>query len=192
MFDIKKFEERFEQAIVQLEGAEKITKETLRELSRSVLEALHAGDKPDIRFVNRLLSVLTPVNKKVSILYFQHFSGFYFNEKSQEFGKKDKTKDENGAMRYDRCKALSEAFIADPLNNIWVWADRNVKHEVKPTNYRGKIVSDIQKAMKADPKNNPEPLNEEDVIQAVFEAGITPQAIMRILAEMAKEEEGVE
>jgi len=185
MFDKKMFEKRYEEAIATLAGAEKITKEVLRELSRSVLEVLHCDDAPDIRYVNRLLDVLTPMNKRTAVLYFQHFGGFYFNEKEGVFGKKDKSKNEQGTPRYEACKAASIAFLEDPLNNIWSWAEQHVKLEAKKIDFKGKIISDIQKAMKADPKNNPEPLEEDDVIKAVFEAGITVGAIMRIMKELA-------
>lgn len=187
MFDKKAFELRYEEAIATLAGAEKITKEVLRELSRSVLEVLHCDDAPDIRFVNRLLEVLTPMNKRTAIIYFQHFGGFYFNEKEGCFGKKDKSKNAQGIARYEACKAASLAFLEDPLNNIWSWAEQHVKVEAKKVDFKGKIIGDIQKAMKADPKNNPEPLDEEDVINAVFEAGISAETIMRILKAMVEE-----
>ncbi len=65
-FDKAVFNAAFEAAIIVLAGAEKITKETLKDLSRTVLVAHHATE--DIGYINRLVDVLTPVNKKVATM----------------------------------------------------------------------------------------------------------------------------
>ena len=78
MFDKVVFEAGFVRAIRHLGKAEKITKELLRSLSRTVLEAHHATE--DVSFLNRTIEVLTPINRQVVVKYFQHYSGFHYDE----------------------------------------------------------------------------------------------------------------
>ena len=88
MFNKDKFNAYFDGKLGELAGAEKITKAVLLDLSRQVLAAHH--ETQDVGYINRLLVVLTPMNRKVANLYFSEFSGFNFSAKSEEFGKKDK------------------------------------------------------------------------------------------------------
>ena len=52
-------------------AAEKITRVELGLLSREIL--VYVPESQDIEFVNRLLGVLTPMNRRTAILYFGHF-----------------------------------------------------------------------------------------------------------------------
>lgn len=57
MFDRKVFEGKFHAGLGRLAGAEKTVREVLNELSRSILQAVHATE--NIGYVNQLLGVLT-------------------------------------------------------------------------------------------------------------------------------------
>ena len=57
--------------IDEIAAAEKITRKKLSILSRDIL--LYVMESHDIDSVNRLLGVLTPMNKRAAILYFGHF-----------------------------------------------------------------------------------------------------------------------
>ena len=53
---------RIDVAIKKVAKSEKVTKELLSGLSRDCLEYIGLNHSPDIATVNRLLSVLTPMN----------------------------------------------------------------------------------------------------------------------------------
>jgi hypothetical protein len=122
-FNTALFEAGFNTAIEALGAAEKITKETLKVWANKVIEATHATGQT--AYMNKLIAVLTPVNKKVSILFLGHFTGYRYDEKEMSFLNKDKKK-------YAQALIDWEKFSADPLNNIWVWADRHIEVAHKP------------------------------------------------------------
>lgn len=172
MFDRAVFEVSFDKSIKSLAKAEKATKELVRSLSREVLEAHHATG--DVRFINEFVAVLTPMNKKVAILYFKEFSGH--NELDGVFGKKNK-------KAYDEAKAKSDTFLEDPLNNMWSWGDKEIKVEKKKIDYKSKIIKDIQSAMDAEKNENP--LDEGEVMEAVLAAGISAGTILKLMEKIA-------
>lgn len=171
MFNKQLFDLAFQQALELLDGAERITKETLKDLSRTVLEAHH--NTQDIGYVNRLVSVLTPMNKRTAILYFKAFTGFSFDQDTGLFGKKAK-------KNYDKALADSNEFLAEPHNNIWSWAERNVELEVKKLDL-SKITVFIKGALK---KAENEGLKQSDVLKAVFDAGVEVDSIIALMGEM--------
>lgn len=170
MFDKLTYDKSFVVAIKSLTASEKTTKAILLDLSRSTLEALHSSE--DIGYVNRLLDVLTPMNKATAVLYFKEFTGFHFDADSTQFGKKDK-------KTYTECADKTAKFLDDPLNNIWSWATRNVEVQKKEfsldavTTY---ITATLKKADKAGFKQG-------DVLAAIFKAGFTPESIMALVGE---------
>lgn len=172
MFDRAQFEVSFDKSIKSLAKAEKATKELVRSLSRDVLEAHHATG--DVKFINEFVSVLTPMNKKVAVLYFKEFSGH--NELDGVFGKKNK-------KEYDAAKDKAIAFLEDPLNNMWSWGEKEIKVEKKAIDYKAKIIKDIRSAM--DAEKNDVPLDESDVLAAVLEAGISAATIVRLMEKLA-------
>lgn len=172
MFDRAVFEVSFDKSIKSLAKAEKATKELVRSLSREVLEAHH--ETGDVRFINEFVSVLTPMNKKVAILYFKEFSGH--NELDGLFGKKNK-------KGYDEALKKSKEFLEDPMNNMWSWAERNVKVEKKAIDYKAKIIKDIQSSM--DAEKNANPLDEGEVMEAVLAAGISAATILKLMEKIA-------
>lgn len=123
MFDKKVFEGKFKAGIAKLGKAEKSVREELNVLSRSVLEAVHATE--NIGYVNQILAVLTPMNRKAAVVFFKHFAGFHYDEGTKTFTKKSK-------KRYDQAHQDAIAFLEDPLNNMFSWAERHIEVEQKP------------------------------------------------------------
>ena len=78
MFDKKVFDKEFNKRLGQLGKAESSVRAELNVLSRTVLEAVHATEQ--IGYVNQLMAVLTPVNRKAAIVFFKHFAGFHYDE----------------------------------------------------------------------------------------------------------------
>lgn len=165
------FEAAFNESLEAIRNSEQITKRELRALSRTVLEATHATG--DILFVNNLVAVLTPVNKKVANLYFKEFTGFTFDEATMRFTKKSK-------KRYEQAALSSVEFLADPLNNIWSWAERNVEVEKKDFDLE-QVTKAFQTFVKKAMKEN---LTQKDVLKAVLKAGVEADTIIELMGEM--------
>jgi hypothetical protein len=123
MFDKKAFDKEFNTRIAQLGKAEKGVREQVNSLSRSILTAIHATE--NIGYVNQFLGALTPVNRKAAVVFFKHFAGFHYDDANKLFFKKSK-------KRYEQAHQDSIAFLADPLNNMFSWADRHIEVEQKP------------------------------------------------------------
>jgi hypothetical protein len=123
MFDKKAFDKEFNARIGALGKAEKNVREQVNVLSRSVLTAVHATE--NIGYVNQMLAVLTPVNRKAAVVFFKYFAGFHYDEPTKLFTKKSK-------KRFDQAAIDTEAFLADPLNNMFSWAERHIEVEQKP------------------------------------------------------------
>lgn len=171
-FNLQNFFNSFELNIRALKESERVTKSTLGFLSRDVLEALHSEGKTqgDVQYINRLLDVLTPVNRKVAVLFFQAFSGHLFNEKTQLFGKKDK-------LLYAEKQTIAMAHLLDSEWNIWVWAADNVKVEGKPLTLE-KITQTVKQMMKKAEDNG---LKHADVIKAILAGGIEADDMLAIM-----------
>ena len=159
------FEAAFTTSIVALATSEKVTRVELATLSRTVLEAWHAVGNVD--YANKLLTVLTPVNRKVAVVFFKHFSGFSYDDALGMFTKKSK-------KRYESAAKECVTWLEDPLNNIWTWAGRNIEIEQKKfdadaiTKY---MTSALKKAAGAG-------MSQADVMRAIFKAGIQPAALI--------------
>ncbi len=163
--------------ITLLAENERITKGLLSELSREVLELVLIDEGKDTgkgtedsRTINELINVLTPVNKRAAIVFFKHFAPFISatNEQGEwtGFGKKDKKNWD------DKVKQVKE-FLADPHNNLWTWADRNIEVEAKPYNV-AKVTKEIEKALKK--------ANKADVIRAIMAGGLELADILEVMA----------
>jgi hypothetical protein len=123
MFDKKAFDKDFNSRIAQLGKAEKGVREQVNVLSRSILTAIHVTE--NIGYVNQFLGALTPVNRKAAVVFFKHFAGFHYDDATKLFSKKSK-------KRYEQAHQDSVTFLADPLNNMFSWADRHIEVEQKP------------------------------------------------------------
>lgn len=173
------------QAIVTLHESERVTKETLRALSRDVLFQLM--EDGDIRYTNKITEVLTPVNRKAWMLFMQEFSGFQFNEETSTFGKKDKTTVRIEAEEFQRWQikqAAAQEALVDPAWSIWIWADQNLKIEASEFTLE-KITKGMQSFMKKADKNG---FKQADVIKAVIAAGLDMDTLMAVMDELTIEE----
>jgi len=174
MFDRNAFTSSFEATLATLAGAEKITKETLRDLSRNLLHITQ--ESQDIGYINRTLEVLTPMNRKTAVLFFTEFSGFLYGEENNRFFKKDK-------KRYDDIVAKAQEFLADPHNNIWTWAERNVELQSKPWDL-GKVTKFAEQALK---KAEKEGMTQVQVLEAFFAGGVTMDAVMALMDKLSSQ-----
>jgi len=174
MFDKNTFERAFNASLEKIANSEKVTKIELRDISRSVLQAWHATG--NVIYVNRLLKVLTPINKKTAIVFFKHFGGFSFDDVMGEFTHKSK-------KRYDKAHAESVKFLENPNNNIWSWAERHIEVSHKPFD-----IASVEKYMTKAIKNAAGVgLSQVDLLKAVFKAGIDPQCIIEVMDSMGYE-----
>src|SRR5690606_16918806 len=121
----------------------------------------------------------TPVNRKVAGLFFVTFLPFAMNQDVGLFGNKMK-----GDKKLARFKEQAEQFLANEDNNIWTWAEQNVKVEKKPVDYLAKITKDIAKALNDEEAE----LSQADIIKAVLAGGVQVDAIAAILGGMAEQE----
>ena len=170
------FSVHFAAVLATLTSAERITRETLAQLSRSLLEQLHVksdelgGTYGDIQFINQLLGALTPVNRKVTVLYFKHFAGFHYDEDVKEFTKKS-------AKRGVQAQEQAIKALEDPHFNIWTWADRHIEVEHKPFDVSA-VTKMVEKALK---KTNGDQMT---VLRAVFAGGVSPDTIIAMMDEL--------
>lgn len=164
--------------IEAIASAEKVTKAELGAISRDILTYIHVEGSNDIACVNRLLQVLTPMNKRTAVLFFQHFLPFTFDTSEQAFGKKIKGAKVTTAKHDD-----SLAFLSTD-QTIWDWAALNVKLEKKPVDYGKKIASDVRKALEDDENG----ITPAEVLKAVLAGGITEADLLGMLEALTDDE----
>jgi hypothetical protein len=172
------FESEFNFSLARLTNAEKITKVELLALSRSTLVALHQLEEThgDIGYINRLVAVLSPVNRRVAIEYYKEFSGFRYDDKKGVFTSKDK-------KHYAEVKEQALTFLEDPLNNIWVWSDRNIDIE-KPEFDYAMLTKGAKKLLD---KADKEGFKQVEVLRAFMDNGVTLESLLELLEEMGHE-----
>jgi hypothetical protein len=174
------FIEAFRVTLGALRGAEDVTKRELKALSRSLLSALHGKDDAlltgDIQFINETLVVLSPMNRKMCELFFQHFAGFHFAAELRIFSKKD-------AKGYADKQAAALAALEDPNFNVFSWAEREVVVERKPLDVE-KVSAFIKNALKKAQKDN---IPRKDVLRAVFAGGFSAVEVVQLIDLMAQE-----
>jgi hypothetical protein len=171
MFNREVFLSQFAVSIEALAQSEDVTKRELRTLSRTCLEYVY--ETGDIGVVNRLMLVLTPVNRKVAQQYFDEFAGFVWDDTNKRFKGKS-------AKRWDQCVAKGKEFLADPMNNIWSWAERNIEVARKDFDI-AQVTDAFKKFVKKAEKNN---LTQRDVLKAVLSAGVELDTILDLMGEM--------
>ena len=177
--------------IEAIANAEKITKSELGHVSRELL--LYVPESNDIDVVNKLLLVLTPMNKSTAILFFKHFLPWTAEETgegdfSRFSGKMKKEK------QVDRKLAAIKEFLSVEENNIWTWAGQNVNVEYKPKDFASQVTKAVQTALKGEKKENGEtpPLPVQDIIAAVLRAGIPVEAMLTLAQERIEEMEAAQ
>lgn len=174
LFNKANFERNFSEALERIGKAESVTKNELKTVSRTMLEAWHITG--NVHYINRLLKVVTPVNKKALIVFSKHFGGFSYDEVLGEFTHKSK-------KRYEAAHKLALEFLADPHNNLWTWAERHIEVQQKPFS-----VENVEKFIKsAMNKGAGVGLSQVDILKAVFKAGIEPSCIMQVMDELGFE-----
>ena len=159
--------------IETIAAAERVTKKELGLLSREIFE--YTLEQWDAQVINRLLGVLTPVNKRTAVLYFKAFTPFKYVEETQVFGSVNKANDNK-----ERCAALMQAFPGSD-GTIWTWAALNINMETKEKDYAGLVTKSIKQALKSD-------TDRAAIIEAIFVGGVTSADIMSVLATMAQPE----
>lgn len=172
-------------SINEIAAAEKITRTVLAGLSRDML--IYIQDSQDIEAVNRLLGVLTPMNRKVAILYFAHFLPWE-QEKGpdgtfQRFGKKTKK------LKLEAKKALEcSEWLETESNNIWTWGDANV--EIKQKDLAALLGRAIKKALNGDEKSDTPPMSMSDVVKTFIAQGVSVEDLFNGMDEAEMVEEG--
>jgi len=174
MFNADEFKGGFDKTIKALAKAESLTKDTLRDLSRSLLFATQQTE--DIGYINKTIGVLTPMNRKTAIMFFKEFSGLNFDDDAGSFSKKNKKK-------YEEIAALATAQLDDPHFNMWTWAEKNLTIEPKAFEL-AKVTQFAKSALK---KAKDAGLSETDVLKAFFGGGFTAESIVAIMEQMAEQ-----
>jgi hypothetical protein len=162
--------------INRLAKAETITKAALGELSRSVLQ-YHSDQGHDVGVVNRLISVLSPVNARAAKLFFQAMLPYSFDSETGTFGKLVKKE----AIRDGRYYAMAE-FLKDEKNTIWTWQEGNIDMAKKPVNYVANVTKAIEVAIKHE-------VDKAALIKAVMDGGVTADDLINILSQMEVEQQ---
>lgn len=177
-FDAVSFFNSFNITINALAESERITKDALRSLSRECLMLVHyeSNKQGDIGPVNQVLKVLTPVNKKAWVLFMQEFVGFIYSEKDEAFIRKDKK------LYDEKCKAACD-LLDDPHQNIWTWAERNIKMEKKAFKLET-LGKDVKKALEAEDEEGNLLYSKTDILRTVLEGGITTDDLIAMIKAM--------
>ena len=175
MFDKNKFDQSYKVNVEKLAASEKISKDLLRSMSREVLEAHHVTG--DVAYINGLIEVLSPMNKKMAVLFYKEFSGHLCNEEGI-FGKKDKKK-------YDAAHKASFDALEDPHFNVFSWAERNVEIEKKPFTI-GKMQQQMGSLIK---KAEQSKISHAEIIRSLLANGIEIGEFMKVVEHMAEEQQ---
>lgn len=133
IMDKKALESGLDQAVATLSQSEKLSKDTMKVWCNHVVDMVHAYGQ--VAYLNKIIGVLSPMNKKVAIEFFKHFAGYHYNKDTREFDGKSK-------KRYIQAVTDWKVFKEDPLKNIWTWAEQNIVVERAPFK-----VEDVTKRM---------------------------------------------
>lgn len=140
----------------------------------------YVSENGDIDAVNRLIAVLTPVNRAKVTEFFAHHLPYNFIKDERRFGGKNKNKD-----IVAKKAALCDDFLADGENTVWTWfAEQQVPAGAKPKEYEKKIEALVKKAL--EDKNERIPVGA--VIRAVIKGGASLSEIMAAILPAVDEE----
>ena len=179
-FDKKVFDKEFNRRIGQLGKAEASVRAELNVLSRGVLEAVHATEQ--IGYVNQLLAVLTPVNRKAAVVFFKHFAGFHYDEATRMFTKKSK-------KRYEQAHKNAMEFLQDPNNNMFSWAERHIEVEQKPFDQASFLKAQHKAFIRAVQQAKDNGVDQKELFTAMFKPqegkpGLDVNALVAVLEAM--------
>ena len=182
MFDKKVFDKEFNSRLGKLGKAESNVRAELNVLSRGVLEAVHATEQ--IGYVNQLLAVLTPVNRKAAVVFFKHFAGFHYDEATRMFTKKSK-------KRYDQAHKDAMTFLQDPNNNMFSWAERHIEVEQKPFDAQSFLTTQHKAFVRAIQQARDNGVGQKELFEAMFKPeegkpGLDVAALVAVLEQMGE------
>lgn len=166
--------------------AERITKSELSLLSREMLAFVI--DTKDVRPFNELLGKgedgkynLTALNRKMCSFFLREFTPFSDNGANIDKGEQ-LTFVKLKAKAWDKYVAKIEDFLSVETNDVWTWAQENIKLEQKPVNYMAKLEKDVEKALN-DEVNG---ISKADVLIAVMKGGISVDDLMLVVEQMSQ------
>lgn len=148
-------------------AAEKITRVELGAMSRELL--MYVPQTRDIDIVNRLLNVLTPVNRRTAIIFFKHFLPWDVENDADgvfsKFGKMHK-----GDKKVARKIKLIAEFLAIEDNTLWTWSEANIDLEQKVVNMQAELSDVIKKSLKGFENKNrkADPLSKQQVVDTLL------------------------
>lgn len=167
--------------IEALAKAETVTKVELAAASRELLH--YVPDTNDIGMVNRLLAVLTRNNYRVAALFFAAFLPWKFDDEAGMFAGKVK-----GEQKIANKLAAAKAFLAKEENNIWTWAEREVKIEARTKNYQAQIANLVTRAL----NDEKQAISAAAVVAGVILGGVKMEDLMAAIDTAAKVKEAEE
>ena len=153
-----------------------------------MLEAVHATEQ--IGYVNQLLAVLTPVNRKAAVVFFKHFAGFHYDEVTRMFTKKSK-------KRYEQAHKNAMEFLQDPNNNMFSWAERHIEVEQKPFDQASFLKAQHKAFIRAVQQARDNGIDQKELFTAMFKPeegkpGLDVNALVAVLEAMDVVEVNVE
>ncbi len=153
-------------------NGERTFKAEMSAISREMIG--YIAENGDIDAVNRLLAVLTPVNKEKTRSFFSHHLPYNWDAKTLRFGSKSKNPEVVAKK-----KKIADNFLADEKADIWSWVAEQASHkpEAKAKEYEKKIEALVKKAIEDKDENIPV----SAVIRAVIKAGASLAEIMEAL-----------
>ena len=170
--------------IETLAASERVTKGVLAELSREMVQFLSVENNNDIAIVNRLLSVLTPANKRAASGFFNEYLPFNMDSNG-DFGKKIK-----GDKKVAIIRTKAVQFISNEASNIWTWlAEQDAPKPAKEKDYAADIAKLVKKALTC--KKEEDQITAGQVMASVLAGGIELAdliALMNSQAEVAPAE----
>lgn len=158
-----------------LAKSEKITRKVLAEVANELL--LYVPGSNDIDAVNRLVAVLTPVNKQAAILFFKSMLQWSFVDGVF-------TTIQKGERTVSAKNERRLAFIKSE-ETFWSWVDDNTTIEAKPKDFQNDIVNLIKRAT----KDGDYQISHAQVIQSVLASGITIQEVLTMVNAQQQREE---
>jgi len=169
--------------IVELAKAEKITKKVLSELSRDMLEYIVIDESWDSDAINRLLGVLTPMNKLTATHYFTAFTPFVVDEKGV-FGGMPSAKKAKAKAKLESTTECTK-FLVNEDADIWSWAADNLKIEPKEVDWAKRVTSAVTSAMNEEKGG----MGIAEVMDAVLDAGISVEDLQGAMAVLYQRDE---
>lgn len=180
MLNKKQFDEAFNHALDELSKVEAVTKRELRPLSRNIVSAIHGFEDAnltgDTGYINRLLPVLSPINRQMMVKYFERFSGYHYDNTLGQFTKKS-------PKRYLDCQKLAREKLEDPNFNVFAWGTREIEKHIRPFD-ESSVTKYIEGALK---KAAGAGKGHAEVLGAVLKAGIPIAVVLKVVEQLAQE-----